>query len=846
MPWTSADATSHTKKADTPAKRKAWAKAANAALKQYDGDEQKAVATANATVDKMSNGKDDDRSVRTRAADNNRADDDDEDQEDDEKDDEDDDEDDEEDEEKDAEQAKKDKEKKEKRAFAKLDIMTRDASNGASVKLNSYDSKTRTADVMISTGARVRRNDWDGAYDEILDMSPASVRTDRLNHGAQFIDAHQYYRGLDAVLGAVVPGSARIVEGKLSAKIKLSRSDKGNRIAQDLSDGLTVPVSVGYRTHREVKDTTTSPETRVAVDWEPYEVSYAPIPHEAGAAFRAADIPHGRSPQDGVNAMNDKTGAGASGAQPTAEETARAEAARKRAVEEEATRKQAAEEEAAKKRAEDESAKQKQATDYALEMMAVGRQAGIEVAEVEKAIRASDTVDTFRKRALEHLAAESAKRMTNGSNGNGQGSHGGGDPMATRLDSYGRVVVGYDEQNQRAEAMSEALAIRILASRRIPGVKTNAQREWCRAMGRVDLVDRSMRIIDGHEQPAIPRTREFMGAGFLEMACICLDYRGHVRTPRHAEELIQRAFQSTTDYPAIFMNALNKALLARYQLAMPTYRAVGIERTFNDFRPHPQIRAGEFPQPQPLSETGELRAGASADLSETASVLPYGVVFPISRQMIVNDDLGAIDQLLGSTGDAVLVFENVTFWNMFNSNAGAGPVLNQDNFNVFDATNHHNVSAAGNEPTIGPVGAGRASMRVQKSLSGNILNTAARVLLSGAAHETRVDQMTAGAFQPTFTGAINPFHGKLEGVCEPLIPGNEWFLIADPAAVPCFVYGFLSGGYGPRMRTDEPFGYQGIRVSLEMDFGVAAIDYRGVYKDTGAPPTDIAYTSHTV
>jgi hypothetical protein len=33
------------------------------------------------------------------------------------------------------------------------------------------------------------------------------------------------------------------------------------------------------------------------------------------------------------------------------------------------------------------------------------------------------------------------------------------------------------------------------------------------------------------------------------------------------------------------------------------------------------------------------------------SVVRYGIVFTISRQMLVNDDLNAIDQMLGSAGD---------------------------------------------------------------------------------------------------------------------------------------------------------------------------------------------------
>jgi uncharacterized protein YdaT len=54
MPWTAKDARSHTKKADTPKKKHQWAKVANAALKEYGGDEGRAVRVANAAVKKSS------------------------------------------------------------------------------------------------------------------------------------------------------------------------------------------------------------------------------------------------------------------------------------------------------------------------------------------------------------------------------------------------------------------------------------------------------------------------------------------------------------------------------------------------------------------------------------------------------------------------------------------------------------------------------------------------------------------------------------------------------------------------------------------------------------------------
>jgi hypothetical protein len=51
MPWTSADAQKHTKKASTAAQKKQWAKVANSALEQH-GDEGKAIKAANAAVAK--------------------------------------------------------------------------------------------------------------------------------------------------------------------------------------------------------------------------------------------------------------------------------------------------------------------------------------------------------------------------------------------------------------------------------------------------------------------------------------------------------------------------------------------------------------------------------------------------------------------------------------------------------------------------------------------------------------------------------------------------------------------------------------------------------------------------
>jgi hypothetical protein len=38
---------------------------------------------------------------------------------------------------------------------------------------------------------------------------------------------------------------------------------------------------------------------------------------------------------------------------------------------------------------------------------------------------------------------------------------------------------------------------------------------------------------------------------------------------------------------------------------------------------------------------------------------------------------------------------------------------------------------------------------------------------------------------------------------------------------------------GPRTRIESQFGMQGVKVSLEHDFGVGAIDFRSFYRNPG-------------
>jgi hypothetical protein len=158
--------------------------------------------------------------------------------------------------------------------------------------VGSVNEQARTVDVTFSTGASVDRMDyWTGKrYREMLSMNPKHVRLDRLNTAGPFLNAHSAY-SVDDVLGAVVPGSARIEKGVGVATIRFSRREDVEPIFQDVIDGILRSVSVGYRVHKFEEDASKDNKipVRTAVDWEPYEISAVPMPADAGAGMRDAD-----------------------------------------------------------------------------------------------------------------------------------------------------------------------------------------------------------------------------------------------------------------------------------------------------------------------------------------------------------------------------------------------------------------------------------------------------------------------------------------------------------------------------------------------------------------------------
>lgn len=415
------------------------------------------------------------------------------------------------------------------------------------------------------------------------------------------------------------------------------------------------------------------------------------------------------------------------------------------------------------------------------DMADIATRAQLDASVFERAVAGRVSVEAFRAEAFDVMAQRSNASRTSPAN----------------------IQIGRDAAETRRAAMTDALVTRMAREGRRPG----------------------------ETLPEFPEhSRQYATMGLIEMAAEVIGHRGNIRNSRQIDDVMGRAMMATTDFPAIFQDAINRRLQSRYQAAMPLYRFIAARWTAADFRKANVVRAGDFPNLQEVSETGEIKSGTFSESKETIQVKPYGVKFSLSRQMIINDNLGAIDQMLGSYGDRVNSWEDGIVMALVVAN----PELLTDTTVVFEASKHKNYTSSGTAIDVASVGVGRAAMAKQVSLDKIELNLEPAILLTSPDKRTVAEQLLTAITPATTANAVPASMKQIKPLSSAKLTGNAWYLFADPNIAPCFMYALLDGYEGPRLTLEQIFGQQGIAVQLEHDFGAAAVDYRGGYKNAGA------------
>lgn len=297
------------------------------------------------------------------------------------------------------------------------------------------------------------------------------------------------------------------------------------------------------------------------------------------------------------------------------------------------------------------------------------------------------------------------------------------------------------------------------------------------------------------------------------------------------DKIIHLSMQTTADFANVLENSARKRLQQRYEYANPTYRMWAKASTTPDFKTMSRARIGEAPVFLPVPEGAQITIGTMTDSKESYALATYGRGISFTRQMLINDDLGAFNDLIGAFGVQAARLENKAVYAILTANAAMS-----DSVTLFNAT--HGNSGTG---VIGntALDAAFAAMAVQKGVDGlSVLNLTPRFIIVPKAKEQTARAALMQVGPSVKASDQNWFAGRLEVVADAELDGSStsvWYLTADPADTPGIEYAHLEGQEGPQfIRKENESGILGIQFYAYLDFGAKAIDWRPLYYSTGS------------
>ena len=179
-----------------------------------------------------------------------------------------------------------------------------------------------------------------------------------------------------------------------------------------------------------------------------------------------------------------------------------------------------------------------------------------------------------------------------------------------------------------------------------------------------------------------PEVYQYLGESLLDMARGSLSRAGVSTRGMSPDETFTRAAEHTTsDFPNLVSNAMGKTALASYQAAQSPLKTLGRQRSLSNFKSATAIRLGEMGRLEELSESGEITATSRAENGESMHLKTYARGLSVSRQVLIDDDLGMLGDMTAAFGEAAAQTEADILVDLITSN----PNLS-DGTPVFDAS----------------------------------------------------------------------------------------------------------------------------------------------------------------
>lgn len=663
------------------------------------------------------------------------------------------------------------------------------------LRAESLNVKERSVEGVIASEERALMFDFrEGLVDEILLMEGLKDIPRQL----PLLDTHDRFT-VEKVLGST--RNIHIDEDQLLGKSFFSSTDEGQSAFRKVEEGHITAFSIGYsigdfrivpagKTEEINGREFTAGERalRVVLEWRLIENSLTPIGADATAKVRSqSGAPQEEAAMDPKDKKEETPAEEQRTETPSAPSPEAADAGKQPARSEPVKDDPAEAVDMDKVRDEARAAEQTRIRD----IEAAGRGAGIDEELVERAIKENKSVDQASSLFLGHIRDKRTPAV----------------PGA-------QFTVRENEDGLRAIVAGLSLRAGILDDR------------------------------DKSNEKEVEMGRDYQHLTMLDVCREAIRLEGgHVSARLSPTAIIERAI-STLTLPKIFSNVASKALLRGFNDSPNTSLLWVSEGNLKDFKITERTGLLSQANLEELIDGGEIKNTTVEELSESYQLKTFAQQFGLTRQDIINDDLGAFDRTPRRMGNAASRLIDDRAYGVVIDNAALG----NDSIALF-ATGHNNLlTGAGSDLDADSLSSARTLMRNQTgdALGAISINIEPMFLIVPPSLEDTALRLirSQNIHQDSAEGDANVHLARFRVIVEPRLENTTfnsgasataWFLAASPSQADTIEVGFLNGIKVPSMRRiDVSPGYLGVVWEVFFDVEAKALDFRGLVKANGA------------
>ena len=323
-----------------------------------------------------------------------------------------------------------------------------------------------------------------------------------------------------------------------------------------------------------------------------------------------------------------------------------------------------------------------------------------------------------------------------------------------------------------------------------------------------------------------------------------------VREAHEANRQLQASHGATTlSLSGILGNAAQKALIQSYQAQATTWREIAAVPSHSDFKPTTRYRLDVTGAFRKVGPDGELKHVGLSEDGYSSQLDTFGATVSLTRQMQINDDLGAFTEIPTGLGrmSAVRIEEAVyvtllsnpgNFFHADKGNllTGGDSALSEASLTAAETAFSNRVDRNGKPIFVSPnrllvgtaLGVTATRLYTDTTLIAIGMGNAPATVTSQNPHEKK--------FKPVVTPYLNnTLIRDQDGVALSGQSATQWYLFADPAVLAAVAVAFLNGQEVPTIQsTDTEFTTLGMQWRAFHDFTVGMEDTAAATKSAGA------------